>query len=134
MSPDYQLLQKKKYLAAKSPEEKESVLSLFVSKQFSNLFSAYTQAFNKMYFRMGSLFMKNFKRKPINDEEYFLRLIYYINTNPVKHKRVAKPEDWKFSSYNAILSNKPTLVERQAVLELFGGRENFRYVHLEGLD
>ncbi|HEA31502.1 MAG TPA: hypothetical protein ENH91_16170 [Leeuwenhoekiella sp.] len=34
-----------------------------VSKQFSNLFSSYTQAFNKQQKRKGSLFMKNFKRK-----------------------------------------------------------------------
>src|SRR5690554_3256688 len=35
---------------------------LVISKQFSNFFSSYTQAFNKMHSRKGTLFMKPFKR------------------------------------------------------------------------
>src|SRR5690606_17973301 len=35
--------------------------SNFLSKQFANFFSGYTQSFNKVYGRRGSLFLKNFK-------------------------------------------------------------------------
>ena len=35
-----------------------------ISKRFSNLFSSYTQAFNKDENRKGSLFMKNFNVYP----------------------------------------------------------------------
>ncbi len=41
------------------------------SKQFSNLFNAYTQAMNKRYNRTGSLFEKNFKRIVVASENYF---------------------------------------------------------------
>ena len=42
-----------------------AVLEKLISKRFSNFFSSYSQAFNKQQGRMGSLFMKNFKRKKV---------------------------------------------------------------------
>ncbi|MFK5857452.1 MAG: hypothetical protein QM503_15085 [Bacteroidota bacterium] len=124
---------KEKYDKLELQSEKEKFVSLYVSKQFSNLFSSYTQAFNKMYDRMGSLFMKNFKRIRVDDDDYFLNLIKYIHLNPVSHNFAQKPEDWKYSSYNSILSSKSTLVKRSEVIDLFGDVENFRFCHLEEL-
>jgi REP element-mobilizing transposase RayT len=49
--------------------------SNFISKQFSNFCSSYTQSFNKVYKRRGSLFLKNFKRKEIDSEDYLRNLI-----------------------------------------------------------
>ncbi len=119
----------KKYNALGLPVDKENFISLYVSKQFSNLFSSYAQAYNKMYKRMGSLFLKNFKRKHVASDDYFIKLINYIHNNPVKHGFVLKPEEWKFSSYNAIISDLPTLVERRKVIEVFGDLENFIFCH-----
>ena len=56
-----------------------------ISKQFSNLFNAYTKSFNKEQDRKGSLFMQNFKRKEVNDEKYLRKLIHYIHYKPVEH-------------------------------------------------
>lgn len=39
----------------------DSEIEKYLSKQFANLFSSYTQAFNKVNNRMGSLFIKKFK-------------------------------------------------------------------------
>ena len=124
----------KKYNALELPVEKENFISLYVSKQFSNLFSSYAQAYNKMYKRMGSLFLKNFKRKPVDTDDYFIKLINYIHNNPVRHGFVLKPEEWKFSSYNAIISDLPTLVERRKVIEVFGDVRNFIFCHQKMLD
>ncbi len=120
---------KDRYNKFTSMEEKEKFISLFVSKQFSNLFSSYTQAFNKMYNRMGSLFIKNFKRILVDDDNYFVNLISYIHLNPVKDGFVKKPEDWKYSSYNIILSDEPTFVKRDEVIGLFGDIANFKFCH-----
>ena len=68
------------------------------SKKFSNLFSAYSQAFNRQQNSFGNLFMKRFKRKEITDEEYFRKVIFYIHRNPVVAKLCLKPEEWDFSS------------------------------------
>ena len=99
---------------------------LTVSKQFSNLFSAYTLAINKMYKRTGSLFQKNFKRILVSDEKYLLNLIYYIHQNPVKHGFVESSLDYPWSSYISVLSNKPTKIQREKILSLFDDKNKFR--------
>ena len=43
----------------------EKEFNRHISLQFSHLFNAYAQAFNKMFQRKGSLFMSNFKKKKI---------------------------------------------------------------------
>jgi putative transposase len=106
-------------------------LEKVVSKQFSNFFSSYTQAFNKVYGRKGSLFMKNFKRKPITDEHYFRKLVHYIHNNPVKDNLCTRPEEWQYSSYNHIL--KPTafnsFVSRNNLLDWFDDISEFIAFH-----
>ena len=53
------------------------------SHQFSHLFNAYAQAYNKRNGRTGSLFIHPFKRKLIEDIEYFRNTVTYIHNNPV---------------------------------------------------
>ncbi len=96
-----------------------------ISRSFSNLFNAYAKAINKKYNRSGSLFQRKFRRVKIDSEEYLREVIIYINLNPVYHRFVSTPKDYKYSSYNALVSDKPTLLEREEVIELFDSKENF---------
>jgi putative transposase len=100
-----------------------------ISKQFANLFSSYTQAFNKIYNRRGSLFIPNFKREEITDDAYISNVIVYIHRNPVHHGFVKNMADWPWSSYLAMLSDKPTALKREEVLKWFGNREEFLKFH-----
>ncbi len=102
-----------------SPYEK------LISKQFSNFFSSYTQAFNKQQHRMGSLFIKNFKRKYISDRDYLLKMVNYIHLNPVRHGFCESPRDWEFSSYNSLLSEQESDLVNKEVIMWFEDRENF---------
>jgi REP element-mobilizing transposase RayT len=104
-------------------------LENLISKRFSHYFSSYTQAFNKQEKRKGSLFIKNFKRSPVTDKKYLQKLVHYIHYNPVEAGLASKPQEWKYSSYNAILSSRPTLVLKEEVIEWFGDLENFIYCH-----
>ncbi len=101
----------------------------YISKQFSNCFSSYTQAYNNRYKRMGSLFMKNFKRKPVLNDEYISKLIHYIHVNPVHHGLVTNIGDWHWSSYNTCLSTHSTKINRDEVLNWFGSKETFIRFH-----
>jgi hypothetical protein len=47
----------------------------------------------------------------------------------VVHGFTKKIDEWKFSSYNAIISEKKSLVEREKVLEWFDGKERFIEFH-----
>ena len=105
-----------------------------ISKQFSNLFSSYTQSYNKVYGRKGSLFIKNFNRKEVNNQSYFTNLIHYIHNNPIHHGFGISPEDWRWSSYQSILSDKKTLLMRDETITLFGSKEQFIKKHQKPID
>ncbi len=40
----------------------------------------------------------------------------YIYNNPVKHGFCDAPDKWRFSSFNSIISNKPTQEKRTEVV------------------
>jgi putative transposase len=96
---------------------------------FSNFLNGYAKAYNKLYGRHGGLFQRKFKRKQINKESYLTRAIIYIHLNPQKHGIVEDFKKWKFSSYQAIISQKPTHIERDFVLEWFGDVKQFLKMH-----
>jgi putative transposase len=100
-----------------------------VSKQFARFFSSYTQSFNKVYKRTGSLVETPFKRKEVNSEEYFTRMVFYIHHNPQKHGFVKDFRDYLYSSYHSYLSSKQTKLEREKVLEWFGGEQEYTFFH-----
>lgn len=107
----------------------EQELYLFLSRKLSNVFNSYAQAINKQEQRKGSLFYNRFKRKVINNEAYFVKLIHYLHYNPVKAGLCSNVAQWKYSSYKALISDKETVLNKGAVLQLFGGKANFIYCH-----
>jgi REP element-mobilizing transposase RayT len=100
-----------------------------IAQQWSNFFNSYAKSFNKQYDRRGSLFLENVKRKKVEDEQYFRKLIHYNHANPVMHGFVKEMRDWKFSSYHSFLSDKVTYLKREEVLDWFGGMEQYREFH-----
>ncbi len=99
------------------------------SHAFSNLFNAYAKAINRAYGRTGSLFEKPFRRIEVTTPQYCIRLVRYIHWNPQKHGFVKDFRDYPYSSYHALLSDKPTLLQREIVLEWFDGRTEFDTLH-----
>jgi REP element-mobilizing transposase RayT len=100
------------------------------SKQFGFLFNAYTQAINKKFNRTGGLFEKPFERKKITSEKYLQNLICYIHNNPVQHGFVEQMNLYPWSSYDSILSEKPTKIKRKEILKLYGNKEEFISYHM----
>ena len=110
-----------------SPRKKLTPLE----KAFRDFFISYAKSINKRYDRTGSLFQYKFKRKPIKNNAYLMRLIMYIHGNPVEAKLCSTFREWSFSSYNAVLGDTPTDIRRDEVLEIFGGKEDFIAWHKE---
>jgi len=96
---------------------------------FSNLFNAYTKAFNKRYDRHGALFQRPFRRIEITHEKYFRNMVFYIHNNPVKHGFVEDMIEYPWSSYLSIISVKPTKLQRESVLGWFDSKNNFKIFH-----
>jgi len=101
----------------------------FVMQKLSNLLNAYAKAYNRKYKRKGALFLDYTKRVAIKNENYFTTIVNYIHQNPVHHRFCKTTEEWIFSSYNAILSDKPTKIQRKYVLDWFGGINGFIQFH-----
>lgn len=109
--------------------EEELDFEKFVMQQFSNFFNCYTKSFNKKHKRRGALFIDYLRRAIISDEEYLRNIVMYIHQNPIHHNICNRLEDWKYSSYNSVVSQKPTLLEREEVINWFGNLENFIFLH-----
>ena len=107
------------------------VLKSSPSQQFGNLFNAYAKAFNKTYQRSGSLFRNPFGRVKVNRDSHFVHLITYIHHNPQRHGLVNDFRDWSYSSYAALISGESSFVQRDEIIELFGGVEGFCRQHCE---
>lgn len=96
---------------------------------FSNLFNAYSKAFNKRYGVRGALFERPFKRKQVDSVEYLKQVILYIHNNPVHHGFCSHPVEYPWSSYLSCVSVKPTRLQRQSVIGWFGSDADFSYMH-----
>ena len=114
-----------------SDTETGELRNINLQRQFSHLLNAYAKAVNKRYSRTGSLFQERFKRKEVTSELYFTRLVHYIHFNPQHHGLLLDFSDWPYSSYHSILSKGKTVLQREDVLEWFGGRDWFKTFHEE---
>ncbi|MCC7299015.1 MAG: hypothetical protein IT244_11835 [Bacteroidia bacterium] len=103
-----------------------------VSKRFANLFSSYTQSFNKVYHRKGSLFRKNFKSKAIENQVQLLNTILYIHLNPVKHGFTRNHADWPWTSYNYFFKMENAEFLNTSVIEnLIENESIYRKMHID---
>jgi|SRR4051812_15631743 putative transposase len=114
-------------------EKDNTDASAFISTQFQYFLGSYTKAFNKQNARKGSLFIHPFRRKHVRDNDYFRNLIRYIHHNPIVAELCKKPDEWQYSSFNAIVKESHSLIQKKTVLDAFENLENFNYVHQQSL-
>lgn len=117
-------------------------ISEILSEQFRRLFLSYSKAINKQENRTGSLFQKHFKRKLLTDHYYLMNSIFYVHANPTHHRITDDFTKYPYSSYSLYLDEKVgdkkdlTLLkpQKEEVLKMFGGRENFIIFHNRATD
>ena len=100
-----------------------------VSHAFQKMFQSYAMAFNRQQSRIGSLFQSPLKRNLVDSEEYFTNLIYYIHANAQLHGFVDDFRLYPWSSYNRIFSTKPSKLQKEQVLNWFGGADRYQEYH-----
>ncbi|MCX6120396.1 MAG: transposase [Ignavibacteriales bacterium] len=105
------------------------VKSSLVTNKFRNFFISYAKAINKAYGQTGALFQRPFGRREVTSNEYFAWLVHYIHFNPQKHGFVKNFQTYLYSSYSIIHSGQSNVVDRDKVLEWFGGKEAFIEFH-----
>lgn len=112
----------------------DELLERFISKQFANLFSCYTQTFNKVNKRRGSLFLKNFRRELIDNKDYFLNTVIYTHRNPLHHGFCNKYTDSSYTSFCEIKEHNSQIIEVDKLLRVFGGQVSFIDLHEQSAD
>ncbi len=107
----------------------DRAISKIVSSQFSHFFNGYSQAINKENDRTGKLLELPFRRIAVTNDAYFSALVYYIHSNPQKHRLIDDFREWPHSSYQSHLVDRPTKLSRDEVLEWFGNRKAYLDFH-----
>jgi|SRR5690625_1718062 len=118
----------------KFPEVKiysDNEFAEYTSKRIGNLLNSYTKSFNSFYKRKGGLFNRHFKRKSIDKEEYFTKIILYIHNNPIHHGFAHRIKDWPYSSWHSYINKKDDNLYKEDVLRWFGGLDDFIKIHLD---
>ena len=117
--------------AKKNKTYQEEILPDFIMERFSNFLNSYTKAFNKRYCRKGSLFLDYIRRVDIERDSQFSNCIFYIHKNPVHHGLTMSIESWKWSSYQSILFQADDFMEKEKVLDWYGGEQGFVEYHAQ---
>ncbi len=102
-----------------------------IEQQFNRLCISYARTYNIRKNESGHLFVRPFKRIAVENDFHLTQLIIYIHANAVKHGISLDFTNSKWSSYGSILSNSPTFIERERVLDWFGTADNFIKAHAE---
>jgi len=102
---------------------------LIVSHAFQKMFQSYAMAFNVQENRVGSLFQSPLKRNLVDSDEYFTNLVYYIHANAQLHGFVDDFRQYPWSSYQRITSPKPSKLQKEQVLNWFGGIDQYIDYH-----
>jgi putative transposase len=113
----------KKYLADDASTE------LLLELEWKRFFNSYAMAFNRQQHRNGNLFQRPFKRAEVIRESHFTQAIIYIHANAQRHKLCKTFTEHQWSSWHTMLSDQPTHLKREYVLEWFGGRQQFIDTH-----
>lgn len=112
-----------------------------LSKGMRQLNGAYTQASNRRHRRAGHMFQGRFKAILVDKDDYLLELTRYVVLNPVRAGMVETPEQWCWSSYQAMTGTTPApkWLAVDGLLSQFGkGRKKairrYRKFVIEGME
>ena len=70
-----------------------------ISKTFQSAGRKYVQYFNFTHKRSGTLWEGRYRATVVDTEQYFLKLMRYIEMNPVRAGMVVHPRDYPWSSH-----------------------------------
>ncbi|MDQ3244775.1 MAG: transposase [bacterium] len=100
-----------------------------ISEFLKRLLGGYTNYFNLMQKRSGSLFQGRFKSTLIDKDDYFLKIRPYVHMNYMVHEIPKEKEYLIYSSEKEYDTNNFELVsykEAKELLYFYGSNENFK--------
>ena len=122
---------KENTIASREFLEETISYSAFISDQFRRFGSSVSLAHKNRYGRYGALFQNKVKRISTKSEVHLFYLLCYIHHNVIHHRLGRKYADWPYSSYRAYFSDQSTSIDKESILRLVGGIDEFSKMHEE---
>lgn len=110
------------------------IFGMHISRLFSNFFNAYSKSINEQQKKRGNLFAKGFKIKLLESSSDLMQCLINMHNSPLQNKLVTKIEDWKFSSFEALSSDKATKLKRDEAMSWFENKEHFLTCHHQKIE
>nr|WP_162272834.1 transposase [Parolsenella massiliensis] len=95
-----------------------------LSETMGATLTSYALRFNQKHGHIGHVFQQRFKSQPVETDEYLLRAIRYIHSNPAK-AGICPACEYRWSSYRAYVEGEESIVETSFALDVLGGVEGF---------
>lgn len=104
-----------------------------LSERFRRFMLSYAKAINIQENRNGSLLQTRFRRKEVHGQQNCKNVVIYLHRNAIHHRLCAELGDFPWDSYNSLLSNSQTSLNRKTVFQWFDGKESFLKCHLDNV-
>jgi REP element-mobilizing transposase RayT len=103
-----------------------NVFDKHTQKLFTNFLNSFVaESKNQKQLAFNKITKSGLSKTELIKENDLVSAITTVHQLPVKNKVCKQIPDWKYSSYQAILSEKPSNINREFVLSLFESREKF---------
>jgi putative transposase len=104
-----------------------NVFDKHTQKLFTNFFNSFVaESKNQKQLSFSKIAKQAFSKVELNNDDEIVSTITNIHLLPIKSKNCSQISDWKYSSYQAMLSDKPSSINRDFVLNIFGNKEKFK--------
>lgn len=103
-----------------------------LQKCLHRICSGYALRFNRKNGHVGPVFQERFASSPITDDAYLLEAVRYVHLN-CRDKGIGDPAGYPWSSYLTFMEGPRTEV-MDAVLDVFGGIDEFKKFHMQNVD
>ena len=91
------------------------------------VFGSYSQIFNLLHKRSGTLFQDRFQVRLVTTDDYLCHLCRYIHANPVKDGLAVTPELWPYSNYQEWIGMRQgTLVDHALIQRFFPESDSYK--------
>jgi putative transposase len=117
----------RQFLKTKEP----SLIGRVIERQINSFMVSYVKTYNSIFERKGGLFQRPFRRSIISNEAHLQQTIVYAHANVQKHGLLGDFRLHPHHSYFAILLGDSTYINSEAVLQFFGGINQFVSIHTE---
>jgi hypothetical protein len=104
-----------------------NVFDKHTQKLFTNFLNSFVaESKNQKQLSFNKIAKLGFSKVELNNDDEIVSTITNLHLLPTKYKYCSQISDWKYSSYQAILSDKPSSIDRDSVINLFGNKEKFK--------